>query len=661
MRNTRAGATKNGPRPKHKDKNPKIVQGQIFITSKATGYVSSEKFSEDIEIRPDDLNTALHNDEVAVKLTGKFPSGRMRGVVDTIIHRAKDRFVGTVDVRNGTYILIPDNKKFYTHIELPEKHRGAVSPGDKALVQIIRWNDPRLAPIGTTLQIIGKKGDNTVEMRSIALEKGFDSGYPDAVLAEANSLSINAREIISKETSRRRDFRDTLTLTIDPKDAKDFDDAISYKQTGPERYEIGIHIADVSHYVRPRTAIDREARERQFSVYLADRTIPMLPPTISDDLCSLNPHEEKLAFSTVFEMDTQGHIHSRWFGKSIIRSAHRFSYEDAQASISDPNGIYHKELNVLNAITRKLNRERGLRGAISFEKDEVKVEVDASGRPTRIYKKSRLDAHKLVEEFMLLANREVAEFIFKGHEKHGVARALVYRIHDAPDREKIKELGIFLGALGYELPIPKNGRIRAKDINAILKQVQGKAEESLVTTAAIRSMAKAIYSTRNIGHFGLAFEYYSHFTSPIRRYPDLLVHRILEHHLNGTRASTDEVQEYELLCSKATDREIAAAEAERESIKLKQVEYMQQYLKTEFAGVISGVTEWGIYIEELETGSEGMVRLKDIPGDSFTLDEKNYRIVGERTKKMLSLGDRVRFIFTGADIERRALDAQLIN
>lgn len=643
-----------------KNKFSNIVTGTIFITTKAVGFVTAEGFKEDIEIASQDLGTAFHKDEVQVQIVDNFSSGRKRGKITQIIKRTKDTFVGSVEEHEEKYFCIPDDLKCYVDIEIPKENLGFAKIGDKIQVKIVMWNDPAKNPIGAVLKVIGKKGDNSVEMRSIALEKGFDADFPETVTNEANQIKESEKQISKDEFFKRKDMRGVFTFTIDPVDAKDFDDAISFKKLANGNFEIGVHIADVSYYVRQNTALDKEAEKRQFSVYLADRTIPMFPNVLSDDLCSLNPHQDKRAFSAIFEMDNTGKIYNRTFKKTVINSAHRFSYEDAEIAIKNNSAKFHSELVTLNKIAKKLRDKNFALGAIDFETNEVKVEVDANGKPTKIYYKQRLDSHKLVEAFMLLANCEVAEFIFKGHSKQNIKDAIIYRIHEIPDREKIHQLGIFLKALGYHLAINKSGHVNSKDINALIQQVSGKAEESLVKTAAMRSMAKAVYSTKNIGHFGLGFKFYTHFTSPIRRYTDLVIHRILEAHISGTKVSLGEIAAYAKVAQKASDKEIAAAEAERESIKLKQVEYMHNYIGNTFEGIISGVTEWGLYIGEIHTGAEGMVKFRDLKDDYYVLDEKNYRVIGKKTKKTYALGGTVKFKIIGANIERKTLDYQLV-
>ena len=691
-----------------------VIRGVLSVNSRAVGFIASTEKKEDIMIETQNLATALNRDEVEVELLkGLSPAkgygrarvlGRRTGKVVRIITRSKMRFVGTIEERGTKLVLVPDDFRMYAPIVIPRPPKEA-QKGFKALAEIKEWTIGK-EPHGEILKVIGKKGEHEVEMESIVLERGFESTFPDQVEAEAARIAAEAQKLLAatgspiapEEIKNRRDFRSTTLFTIDPATAKDFDDALSFRKLSDSEvrdtglkirgalYEIGIHIADVSHYVRESTALDREARERGTSVYLVDRTIPMLPHALSNDLCSLNPDVDRLAFSAVFEMDGNGTVHRRWFGKGVIHSQKRFTYETAQELIdSYPLPLFKGEkgegvktttpyspplkgggeelqeaLLILNAIAKKLRAEKTRQGAIDFEQDEVGFELDAKGHPVRIFKKKRLDTHKLIEEFMLLANREVAYFFYQASKKAGGTIPFLYRTHDVPDREKLSQLSVFVRALGHELSVRKDGSITGKDLQALFTAIAGHASESLIKTAAIRSMAKAVYSTANIGHFGLAFEYYTHFTSPIRRYPDLLVHRSLFSTLERHKLDPQKFAQLEKMASDATQKEIAAAEAERESIKLKQVEYMQERLGKEFAGIISGVTEWGIYVEEKETRSEGMVKLRDIGGDYFVLDARNYAVVGEKTKKRYSLGDSVRFTVAGADAERKTLDYRLV-
>jgi len=633
------------------------LRGLIRITGKGSGYVEIEGIEDDVLIEPENLSTALHKDEVEFATLPKKIKDRTAGKVLKVIKRAKKEFVGTLEHENGRLFLIPDDKKVYKDITIVGDVTPEAKNDIKALVEMLEWTDPKKNPEGRILKIIGKKGVHDVEMAAIVLEKGFDTEYPEDVLREAEAVSKQTN-ISPSEIAKRRDFRSTLTFTIDPVDAKDFDDAISFKKLPNGNFEIGVHIADVSHYVREHTALNREALKRGFSVYLVDRTIPMLPEALSNVVCSLNPNEDRLTFSAVFELDQNGHIKSRWFGKTVIDRTKRFSYESAQ-EVLDGRSAEHKDaLETLNAIAKKLRDEKFKKGAIDFEQDEVRFELGENGRPLRIYKKERLDTHKLVEEYMLLANKEVAEFIFKARAKKQSDEPFIYRIHDLPDRERIANLGIFVKALGHNLHLSK-GSVSAKDLTMLFEQIGGRAEESMIKTAAVRSMAKAIYSTTNIGHFGLSFEYYTHFTSPIRRYADLLVHRILFHHLNGTSIPANEWHSYEKMARENSEQEIAAAEAERDSKKLKQVEYMSERIGQVFSGIISGVTDWGMYIEEKETRCEGMVKLRDLGDDYYILDEKNYCLIGEKTKKKYSLGDTVKFKVAAADVERKTLDYSL--
>lgn len=655
---------------------PQAIRGVISVNSRVVGFVAvsrtvrlgqtgtraDEKKGDDIMIETENLATALNKDEVEIEVLPARVRGRRTGRVMRIVKRAKTRFVGTIVEKGTRLVLIPDDFRMYAPLIIPRPPRDA-QKGLKALAKITEWK-PNQEPTGEIIKIIGKKGEHETEMQSIVLERGFESEFPAEVLREAEH---SEKEISPAEIAHRRDFRAATLFTIDPPDAKDFDDALSIQTLRNGRFEIGIHIADVSHYVREGSALDREARERGTSVYLVDRTIPMLPHALSNELCSLNPNVDRLAFSAVFEMDADGKVYARWFGKTVIHSKKRFTYEEAQQLIHnsltvviDDSQTVVQALCTLNTIAKNLHAEKMKKGAIDFEHDEVGFELDKKGHPIRVFKKARLDTHKLVEEFMLLANREVAEFFFRNAARAGGRIPFIYRIHDAPDALKLEHLRVFVRALGHELPRGKGGRAHGKDLQALFQKIEGKAEESLIKTAAIRSMAKAAYSTANIGHFGLAFEYYTHFTSPIRRYPDLLVHRLLEAALKRHRVSPHIMEKLERMAEESTQKEIAASDAERESIKLKQVEFMQGFIGREFHGTISGVTEWGIYVEEKETKSEGMVKLRDLGDDYYRVDERNYCIVGERTKKKYALGDAVRFRVVGADLERKTLDYKLI-
>ncbi|MSR72989.1 ribonuclease R [Candidatus Parcubacteria bacterium] len=648
---------------------PKKVSGHIKITSKVIGYLPVEGVLEDIEIQTSGIKTALNDDEVEVALLPLVKGIRQQGEVTKIIKRARMEFVGTMekvdDKASGDFFLVPDDKKFYRDILVPASSAGNAQDGDKVFVHITEWKDMESRPRGEVLRVLGKKGVHDVEMQSIVLEKGFDTDFTPEVEEDARKAASTARENFAQEVASRKDFRGTTTFTIDPVDAKDFDDAISFKELTHGDYEIGVHIADVSHFVTEGTVLDKEARKRGFSVYLVDRTIPMLPEELSNDMCSLNPREDKLAFSAVFVMTAKGAVKEKWFGKTVINSNKRFTYENAMESINTVKdgvsgaGEFSKELNILNKIAKIYQEERRINGAIEFETDEVKFQLDAEGVPISVYRKERLDTHKLVEEFMLLANREVAEVVFKVNEKSKDGRAFIYRIHPEPNVEKIENLSIFLKALGFELK-SKNGNITSKDINAMLQKISGSPAESLIKTATIRSMAKAIYSTKNVGHFGLGFEFYTHFTSPIRRYPDLIVHRLLQRQLVEGKVAQDEFVKYEKISMDASEKEISAAEAERASIKYKQVEYMSKRVGQEFEGTISGVTEWGIYVEEVTSKSEGMIKLRDMKDDMYELDEKNYAIIGVRTGKKYSLGDKIKFKVLNADLNKKILDFAMV-
>ena len=635
--------------------NKNILEGIIRVTGKGVGYFPAPDESDDFEVQPDNLNAALNRDKVKIEILDKELLGRKQAQVVEIVERHKTEFVGILEKADAGFFLVPDDKRMYRDIFVPADKANGGKAGEKVQVRITEWEDASKSPKGEVVRIIGKAGEHNTEMLGIIYESGFEVDFPPEVEQEAKAWKTKyEKEDKSKD---RKDFRGATTFTIDPADAKDFDDAISLKSLENGDFEIGIHIADVSHFVVEKTALDKEARKRGTSIYLVDRTIPMLPEVLSNDLCSLNANEPKYAFSAVFIMDKNAKVKERWFGRTLIESDKRFTYEEAQEILDKKAGVFYDELKTLNDLAYKLRAEKFKNGAIEFETEEVKFELDAAGKPIRVYKKERKDTHKLVEDFMLLANREVATYMHTVN--NGSRAAFVYRIHDAPDREKIVNLATFVKALGFELK-NKDGETTAEDITRMLHSVEGTPAEMLVKTAAIRSMSKAVYSTTNIGHFGLAFEYYTHFTSPIRRYPDLMVHRLLQRFLVKGRIEQDEMIKYQRLCEDSSEREMEAAEAERASIKYKQVEYMQGHIGETFDAIVSGVSEWGIYVEEVNTKAEGMVKLRDMKDDFYELNEKLYAIVGKKTGKKFSLGDKIRVKLIASDPERKTLDFTFI-
>jgi ribonuclease R len=676
------------------------VKGIVSTTAKGVGFVDVPKVGggkidrdDSIHIEVGFLNTALNGDMVEVTVQEKKVAGKIEkeGEVVKVISRAKENFVGTIKMDGGGFIVVPDDKKMYTSFAIDKKDIGNAKVDDKVYIKMMPWLNAEMQPQCKIIRVLGQKGNNNVEMESIVLESGFEIGFPELVEKEAGEIEKNEKIISKEEIAKRRDIRGTLTFTIDPFDAKDFDDAISFKKLtedevksldiegGGPFYEIGVHIADVSHYVREGSALDKEAVKRGCSIYLVDRTIPMLPETLSNDLCSLNPGADKLSFSAIFVMDNKARIQSRWFGKTVMNSDHRFTYETAQAVIDgDANSVtkysnglqtpdsvnagmkYRDILVILNGLAKILQKEKFSKGAIEFETEEIKFRLDQDGKPTGVDLKQRLDTHKLVEEYMLLANKEVAKYIYDSIKKKGNRdTGAIYRIHDVPDKEKITNLSIFVKALGYDLKT-KDGEVTAKDFNNLLDQIENTPHESLVRTAAIRSMQKAIYSTKNIGHFGLAFDFYTHFTSPIRRYPDLLVHRVLQKHLKNEPFNDRDIIAFQKIAENSTDREIDAADAERASKKLKQVEYMSTRVGQTFNGTISGITKWGIYVEEKETKSEGMIGFRNLGNDFYNFDPKTYSVSGEKTGKKLTLGDTVTFKVISADLEKRTLDYAIV-
>lgn len=628
------------------------IKGKIRVTGKGVGYFSVPDLETDLEVQPENLNTALNGDTVRLELLDKELYGRKQAKVAEILERKKTEFVGNFD----NSFLIPDDKRMYMDIKIEEGKEMGAKNGDKVLVELTEWKDGTKSPKGKVTRVIGRAGEHNVEMQAIVYESGFEIDFPREVEEEAKAWK--EKWLKEDHLKDRKDFRDTTTFTIDPADAKDFDDAISIKKLSDTEFEIGIHIADVSHFVEPKTALDKEAIERGTSIYLVDRTIPMLPEILSNDLCSLNPNEDKYAFSAVFTITKDGEVKDRWFGKSLINSDKRFTYEEAQEILDKKEGLFYEELETLNKIAYKLREKKFKNGAIEFESDEVKFVLDELGKPIKVIRKVRKDTHKLVEDYMLLANKEVATYMHAVTGKD-TRMAFVYRIHDAPDREKIINLATFVKALGFELE-HKDGETTSKDISKMLRSVDGTPAEALIKTASIRSMSKAVYSTANIGHFGLAFDYYTHFTSPIRRYPDLMVHRLLQRFIEKGKVEQDEIVKYQRLSEESSERELEAAEAERSSIKYKQVEYMSERIGQEFDGIVSGVSEWGVYVEEAETKSDGMVRLKEMTDDFYELNEKLYAVVGKKTGKKYSLGDKVRVKLLSADLERKVLDFQFV-
>lgn len=598
---------------------------------------------------------AMNNDRVRVAFYAKRHGKAPEGEVIEILERAKDTFVGTLQVAKSYAFLVTENRTLANDIFIPKENLKGGKDGDKAIVKIIEWPDKAKNPIGQVVDILGKAGDNNTEMHAILAEFGLPYVYPMSVEKAAERIS---EEITAEERAKREDFTKVTTFTIDPKDAKDFDDALSIRQLDNGHWEVGVHIADVSHYVTEGSVIDKEAEHRATSIYLVDRTIPMLPERLCNFICSLRPDEEKLAYSVIFEMNEKAEVlHSRVV-HTVIKSDRRFTYEEAQNTIETGEGEYKEEILQLDKFAKILRENRFQAGAINFDRYEVRFEIDETGKPIRVYFKISKDANKLVEEFMLLANRTVAEKIGRT-PKEKKAKVLPYRIHDLPDPDKLDTLAQFIARFGYKLRTSGSKTDVSKSINHLLDDIQGKKEENLIETVSIRAMQKARYSVHNIGHYGLAFDYYTHFTSPIRRYPDLLVHRLLTHYLDEGGRSASE-KKYEALCEHSSAMEQLAASAERASIKYKQVEFMTEHLGQVYDGVISGVTEWGLYVELNENKCEGMIPVRDLDDDYYEFDEKNYCLRGRRKKHTYSLGDSITVKVARANLEKKQLDFALM-
>ncbi|MCC9138521.1 ribonuclease R [Pontibacter silvestris] len=629
-----------------------IITGCVDLANSKYAYIVSEETEDDVRVFREHLKYAMDGDLVKVEVLPSVRGGRAEGVVVEVLERVRTELVGIMELSKNFGFVVPDFKKLYFDVFVGERGLNGANAGDKVLVKIVEWPEaPDKNPTGEVIRIFGPAGENEAEIHSIMAEFGLPFEFPETVEEEADQIS---EKITAGEIAKRRDFRDVTTFTIDPVDAKDFDDALSIQKLENGHWEIGVHIADVTHYVHPRSLLEKEAFHRATSVYLVDRTIPMLPERLSNGLCSLRPNEEKLTFSAVFELDDNGKLYDSWFGRTVIYSDRRFAYEEAQERIETGEGDFAKEINILNGIAHKLKDKRFKNGAISFETTEVKFKLDEDGRPLSVFVKERKDAHKLIEEFMLLANKKVAEYVYnlgKGKRRP----TMVYRTHGSPDPDKLSTFSLFARKFGYK--VDPEGDI-SEELNNLAEETEGKPEQSVLQNLAIRTMAKAKYSTEPEGHFGLAFNHYSHFTSPIRRYPDMMAHRLLQHYLDGNQSADKE--EYEERCRHSSEMEKRAADAERASIKYKQVEFMKDTIGNQYKGIVSGVTEWGIFVEIEENKCEGMVRLSDLNDDYYELDSNNYRIIGRQTKRIISFGDEVMVEVKSANLAERTIDLELI-
>ena len=633
-----------------------LYEGVASMTQSGAIYVEVEGQEEDIFVNPHNTANALDGDRVEVAVIHRGRDGKFEGEVTRILERCRKPYVGVAEVGAHQIFVKADSRRMPMDIYLSKRTYPDVCDGEKVVVRIVDWQPGSKSPVGELVERLGIAGNNDTEMHAILAEYELPYRFEPEIEEAAKAIdgSITAREIAS-----RRDFRKVTTFTVDPADAKDFDDALSVRKVSDGVWEIGVHIADVTHYVKPHTILDDEAVERGTSVYLVDRTVPMLPERLSNELCSLRPNETSLCFSAVFTLNENLDILEEWFGRTVIHSDRRFTYAEAQEVIETGRGDFAEEILTLNRLAQALRAQRFKNGAISFEREEVKFKLDENGKPLGVYFKEQKESNQMIEEFMLLANRRVAEFCAHRRNDKGraIPRTMVFRVHDSPSEEKLDRFRQFILRFGHVFKASK-GRAVAKEMNKLFKQIKGTTEENAVTTMAVRSMAKAYYSTDNIGHYGLAFPYYTHFTSPIRRYPDMMVHRLLAHYLEGGKSVPKEPVEE--LCARSSDREVIAAEAERASIKYKMVEFMKERIGQEFDGHVSGLTEWGVYVELDETHIEGMSFLRDIQGDFFLFDEQQYEIVGRSTGIKLTMGSPVRIRVKRADLQKRQLDFELL-
>lgn len=643
--------------------------GILDLSAKGNGYIISDDFEDDVFVASNNINKALDGDEVEFYAYRRKHRGKQEGEITNIIKRAKSDYVGTIQIQNSKKFafVVADSPKMYTDIFVPINKIKKAEDGDKVLVKLTDWPENTSSPYGKVTEVLGKPGEHSTEIHSILAEYGLPHEFPLEVEAYVNKLDTSITE---EEIAKRRDMRKDLTFTIDPKDAKDFDDALSFKVLENGLYEIGIHIADVSHYVKPDTVLDDEAYERATSIYLVDRVVPMLPEILSNGACSLRPREEKYTFSAVFKMNDNCEIKDHWFGRTVTYSDARFAYEEAQAIIETKNSVIPQEVSLtgetyntdqsiteailkLDELAKKMRTKRMRTGAISFDKVEVKFNLDEEVNPVGVFFKTSKDANKLIEEFMLLANKKVAEFIGKQNPK----KTFVYRVHDEPDDSKLAQLQTVVGRFGHKLNF-KDRKSVASSLNKLLTDVVGKKEQNLVDTLAIRTMSKAEYTTQNIGHYGLAFQYYSHFTSPIRRYPDVMAHRLLQHYLDGGKSANEDI--YEEKCKHSSNMEYLATKAERDSIKYMQIRFMQDHQDEEFLGVISGVTDWGIYVEIISNKCEGMVSVRDMKDDTYDFDQDHYAMIGRHNHKMYQLGEEVIVKVKNTDLVKKHLDFYLV-